>query len=350
MTLGRNFITMQTSSHPALGFVIVVFSGMMTASFAAPMKSSRRWAWENTWLVYATLALLLIPAALVAWALPSPVAFYTSLPLRLLLPPLLFGCGWGVAQVTFGLSIARTGMAMAFAIVIGLSSLLGGVIPLAVFHPQDLLSGVGMAFFASAILLGIGLVLFAQAGRERERLSGSESGAKRAFRIGILLCVFTGCFGSMINMGFVFGGGIAQQARAIGLSPEKATLAVWLVVLGAGYIPNLAFTLYLLKKNVTWNRFVLSPGRETLLALAAAVLWLFGMLGYGVGASIMGKFGTSLGFAVCMAALLLWSSALGQMAGEWRAALPSTLRRMRIGLGFIVLSVIVLGVSGLFHS
>lgn len=341
---------MQTSSHPAVGFLIVVFSGMMTASFAAPMKLSRRWQWENIWLVYATLALLLIPAGLVAWTIPHPFAFYTSLSPRLLLLPLLFGCGWGVAQVTFGLSIARTGMAMAFAIVIGLSSLFGSVIPLAVFHPEDLLSKVGVAFFMSAILLGAGLVLFGQAGRERERFSGIESGAKRTFRVGILLCIFTGCFGSMINMGFVFGGGIAQQATVIGLSPEKATLAVWFVVLGAGYIPNLAFTLYLLRKNVTWDRFVLSPGRETLLALSAAVLWLFGMLGYGVGASIMGKFGTSLGFAVCMAALLLWSSALGEMAGEWRAALPATLRRMRIGLGFIMLSVIVLGFSGLFHS
>lgn len=343
-------ITMQGSSHPAVGFVIVVFSGMMTASFAAPMKLSRSWAWENLWLVYATLALLLIPAALVAWAIPHPFVFYTLLPPRLLLLPLLFGCGWGIAQVTFGLSIARTGMAMAFAIVIGLSSLLGSVIPLAVFHPEDLLSRVGVALFASAILLAVGLVLFAQAGRERELLSANESTPKHAFRTGILLCVFTGCFGSMINMGFVFGGGIAQQATIVGLSPQKATLAVWFVVLGAGYIPNLAFTLYLLKKNRTWDRFVQSPRRETLLALAAAVLWLFGMLGYGVGASVMGKFGTSLGFAVCMAALLLWSSALGQMAGEWRAALAPTLRRMRIGLGFIMLSVIILSFSGLFHS
>jgi L-rhamnose-H+ transport protein len=341
---------MGTSSHPAAGFVIVAFSGMMTASFAAPMKLSRRWAWENMWLVYATLALVLIPTALLVWSLPHPVAFYASLPPRLLLLPLLFGFGWGIAQVTFGLSIERAGMAMAFAIVIGLSSLLGSVIPLAAFHPEDLRGGVGIALFASAILLAIGLVLFAQAGRERELLSASGSTAKRAFRVGILLCVFTGCFGSMINMGFVFGGDIAQQATAIGLSPEKATLAVWSVVLGAGFLPNLAFTLYLLSRNRTWGRFVHSPGRETLLALAAAVLWLFGMLGYGVGASIMGKFGNSLGFAVCMAALLLWSSALGQMAGEWRAALPPTVRRMRIGLGFIMLSVIVLGFSGLFRS
>jgi L-rhamnose-H+ transport protein len=100
---------MQTSSHPAVGFVIVVFSGMMTASFAAPMKLSRRWRWENLWLVYSTLALLLIPTALVVWSIPHPFMFYTWLSPRLLFMPLLFGCGWGIAQVTFGLSIARTG-------------------------------------------------------------------------------------------------------------------------------------------------------------------------------------------------------------------------------------------------
>ena len=341
---------MQASSNPALGFIIVAVSGMMTASFAAPMKLSRRWSWENTWLVYATLALVLIPIALIAWSLPHPIAFYSSLPPRTLVLPLVFGFGWGIAQVTFGLSIARVGMAMAFAIVIGLSSLLGSVVPLAAFHPDDLLSRVGLALFASAILLAIGLVLYARAGREREALAANEATAKHAFRIGILLCVFTGCFGSMINMGFVFGGDIAQRAVAQGVSPQKATLAIWLVVLGSGYIPNLAYTLYLLNKNGTANRFSQSPGRETLLALAAAVLWLFGMLGYGVGASIMGKFGNSLGFAVCMAALLLWSSALGQMAGEWRAAPPSTQKRMYTGLAFIMVSVIVLGFSGLFRS
>lgn len=328
----------------------VAFSGMMTASFAAPMKLSRRWSWENTWLVYATLALVLIPGALIVWSIPHPLTFYTSLSPRQLLLPLLFGFGWGIAQVTFGLSIVRVGMAMAFAIVIGLSSLLGSAIPLAVFHPEDLLGRVGIALFVSAILLAVGLVLFAKAGRERELLSGNKSTAKQAFRLGILLCIFTGCFGSMINMGFVFGSGIAQQATANGVSPQKATLAVWFVVLGAGYIPNLFFTLYLLKKNGTWNRFVQSSGREMLLALAAAVLWLFGMLGYGVGASIMGKFGNSIGFAVCMAALLLWSSALGEMTGEWRAAPPSTLRCMRIGLGFIMLAVITLGFGSLFRS
>ena len=87
-----------------------------------------------------------------------------------------------------------------------------------------------------------------------------------------------------------------------------------------------------------------------MLSVAAAVLWLFGMLGYGIGAGVMGKYGNSLGFAVCMAALLLWSSVLGLMAGEWNAALPATRKRMYAALVFIVLSVIVLSFSTLLRK
>jgi L-rhamnose-H+ transport protein len=336
--------------NPSLGLAIVLFSGMLTASFAAPMKLSRRWSWENTWLVYATFALVLIPCALVAWAIPHPFAFYSSIPLRVILPAILFGFCWGIAQVTFGLSIARVGMAMAFAIVVGLSSLLGSIIPLAVFHPDDLLGRAGLALLISAVLLVIGLVHYMQAGRERDANQAVTETAGGSFRTGVLLCIFTGCFGSMINMGFVFGTPIAQRAVQLGVSAGNATLSIWLVVLAAGYIPNFAYTLFLLERNGTARLFPDQWPRESLLSLAAAILWLFGMLGYGMGAGVMGKYGNSLGFAVCQAALLLWSSVLGLIAGEWKAALPVTRRRMYTALIFIVLSVIVLSFSTLLRK
>jgi len=314
------------------------------------MKSSRCWKWENTWLVYATFALVLMPFALVAWAIPHPFAFFSSISLGMMLPALLFGFCWGIAQVTFGLSIARVGMAMAFAIVIGLSSLLGSVIPLAVFHPGDLVGRAGLALLVSAILLVIGLVHYVQAGREREVNKVAADTHGREFRTGVLLCIFTGCFGSMINMGFVFGAPIAQRAVQLGVKPWSATLSVWLVVLVAGYLPNLAYTLFLLNRNGTARLFRNQWARESMLSVAAAVLWLFGMLGYGIGAGVMGKYGNSLGFAVCMAALLLWSSVLGLMAGEWNAALPATRKRMYAALVFIVLSVIVLSFSTLLRK
>jgi L-rhamnose-H+ transport protein len=313
------------------------------------MKFSRVWRWENTWLVYATLALVILPLLLAAWAMPHLFAFYTMLSPRTLLLPLLFGFGWGIAQVTFGLAIERVGMAMAFAIVIGLSALLGSVIPLAVFHPSALTGRPGAILLASAVLLVWGLVLYARAGHERDRNPSAANPSKRLFLTGLLLCIFTGCFGSMINMGFVFGGKIADEAIRHGISAERATLCVWAVVLGAGYLPNLAYTLYLLRRNRSTEVFRQSFLRENLLALAAAMLWLFGMLGYGVGASVIGTYGNSIGFAACMTVLLLWSSALGMFMGEWRVAPSRARSRMRFGIAFITMSMLTLGFGSLLY-
>lgn len=337
------------ASRPALGLGVAMLGGTLTASFPFPMKFSRAWRWENTWLIYATLALVVLPVSLAAWTMPHLLSFYASMPSRFLLLPVLFGFGWGIAQVTFGLAIERVGMAMAFAIVIGLSALLGSLIPLAVFHPGALTGRPGAVLLASTALLIWGLVLYARAGRERDAKSEEASASKRLFVIGLLLCVFTGCFGSMINMGFVFGGNIANQAMLRGISPECATLCVWAVVLVAGYVPNAVYTVYLLLRNKSVAAFRKNVLRENLLALAAAALWLFGMLGYGVGASVMGIYGNSIGFAACMTVLLLWSSTLGVLSGEWREAPSQARARMRLGIAFITMSMLTLGFGSLLY-
>ncbi len=340
---------MMASSHPILGLGIVAFSGTLTATFPVPMKFSREWRWENTWLVYATLSLVVMPLALAAWAEPHLLSLYTSLSLSDLLLPALFGYGWGIAQVTFGLSIARVGIAMAFAIVIGMSALLGSVIPLALFHPTAPAGITGAFYLASAALLTCGLVFYARAGREREARLATTTSSDNGFLQGLLLCLFTGCLGPMINLGFVFGGNIAAQAMQRGVTAGRATLCVWAIVLAAGYLPNAAYTLYLLKRNDSAAVFPQSFLREASLAFAAAVFWLFGMLGYGVGASAMGAYGNSIGFAVCMAVLLLWSSTLGTFAGEWRMAPPRARSRMGIGVALITASMITLSFDSLLH-
>jgi L-rhamnose-H+ transport protein len=311
------------------------------------MKFSRAWRWENTWLVYATFALFIIPLLLAAWAVPHPVAFYLSLPGRDFILPLLFGFGWGIAQVTFGLAITQVGMAMAFAIVIGLSALLGSVVPLVVFH-RDAFSGqLGAVWLISTAFLAVGLVLYARAGHARDMDASALPSSKRGFRNGLLLSIFTGCFGSMINMGYVFGGKIADRATNLGISAERATFCVWAVVLTAGYLPNLVYTFHLLRRDRSARLFLARCLPEGFLAFAAAVLWLFGMLGYGIGASVMGRYGNSIGFAVCMTVLLLWSSGLGISTGEWRAAAASVKTRMRFGLAFVATSMLTLGIGSL---
>ena len=78
---------MNGSVNLVLGLVIILFRGMLTASFAPQMKLSRRWSWENTWLAYATFAFL-------ALTIPHSLAFLGSIPIRVMLPALLFGFTW----------------------------------------------------------------------------------------------------------------------------------------------------------------------------------------------------------------------------------------------------------------
>ncbi len=337
------------SGNAVLGLGILIASGMLTATFPVPLKRSRAWAWENSWLVYASLALVAIPIAIAALAVPNLRQVYASVPLSGFLAPVLFGFCWGIAQLTFGLAIAVVGMAMAFAIVVGLSAALGSFIPLIVFHPRDLAGRPGVVLLVSVLLLAAGLVLYAQAGQRREQESGDPERSGKAFRNGLLLCIFTGCFGSMLNLGFAFAGQITAASISQGAGPERATFAVWAVVLGVGYLPSLAYTVYLLRRRRTLSCFAEAPAREALLAALAAVLWLSGMLGYGLGATAMGAYGTSIGFAVCQTVLLLFSTVLGIMTGEWRAAASATRRRMGGSVALLVASVVVLGLGTLIR-
>src|ERR1017187_10258480 len=52
------------------------------------------------------------------------------------------------------------------------------------------------------------------------------------------------------------------------------------------------------------------------------------LVSYGIGAASMGAYGTSIGFAGYMTTLLLWSTYLGVMTGEWRQAKHATVTRM----------------------
>src|ERR1035437_3680445 len=113
-----------------LGLGMTLVAGLLAGNSMLPMKFARRWQWENTWLVFSLVSLVLIPWTL-AFALVNDLgALYASLPASTFAAPLLFGAGWGIAQVLFGLSVARLGLALGYAIIIALGAVLGTLVPL----------------------------------------------------------------------------------------------------------------------------------------------------------------------------------------------------------------------------
>jgi len=331
------------------GLLVMLVSGWLNSAFPLPLKFARGWKWENTWLVFSILTFWLLPWAVACSFNPGLGAIFVNTPWKNFAPAAGFGLVWGFAQVTFGLSFPLVGMAMSFAIVIGLCGVLGSFIPMAVFHPDQLLGVRGAALLASTLILAAGLRLYTQAARQREADSNpaGRSESRSNYRLGLILCVFTGVLGSALNLGFALSDTLAKRLTGAGSTPLAASFAVWAVVLVGGSIPNLAYSIYLLMRNRTFACFGAGLGREFILAAAMSVLWLGGTLGYGVGATLMGAYGTSIGYAIYVTILILGSTIMGVMTGEWRAAKPGSYRRMKAALGVIVAAVLILSATGL---
>lgn len=341
------------STHFWAGMAIIFISGALNGSFPLPMKYARQWKWENTWLVFATAALLIIPWLLAASFVPHLWDVYRGSAARAVLVPLVFGFLWGIAQVTFGLGISAVGMALAFAVVAGLSCLSGSLIPLLVLNPGDLLRPRGILLLVSMPILFAGLALYGLAGRRREKEqppAGGGGAVAMSFMTGLAICIFTGIFGSNLNLGFAFSGPVLARAVQMGAQPLTATYASWALVLGAGFIPNLIYCSRLLFRNHTWSLFF-KPGwvKETGLAMAMALLWLSGLVGYGIGATLVGSYGTSLGYALFVAAMILSSNLLGILSGEWKGTSQRTRGVLTEAVAVILVSVLVLNLGGLFH-
>lgn len=324
------------------GLGIIAASAVVNATYPWPIKCARAWRWENTWLVFTVLALLAIPWGAAFIVAPGFARLLSTVPAGELAPGFALGCLWGLAQVSFGVSLGMVGMAMAFAILVGVSTVIGSAVPLALLQPGELGGPRGAALAVSAAILAAGLALYARAAGEREAQAPSANFGK-----GLALCLFTGALAGFINLGFAFSGDLLLRAASLGANPLQATFAVWPVVLAGGAVPNLAYTAYLMVKNRSARLYLEAPARDGALAAAAAVLWIAGVFGYGLGASVMGPYGTSAGYAIFQILLMLWSTALGVMTGEWRTARPAAMRRMRAAVAVIAAAVAVLASSGL---
>jgi L-rhamnose-H+ transport protein len=328
---------------PALvwgGLALTVLSGICSGNSMLPMKFARRWQWENTWLVFSLFSLLILPWALAFLLAGNLRSLYCSLLPGQLLLPLILGIAWGVAQVLFGLSIARLGQALSFAIVISLGSLGGTLVPLIFKNRAVFGTSNGALILSGLAVMLAGIVLSARAGDQREQGVKRESGG--GYAMALALAVLCGLLAPMINYSFVFGQEIAARAVQLGVSPIRAAYTVWPVTLAGGLLPNLAYCLYLLSKKKTWNVFRGPWLPDAGFAVLMAVLWMGAVAIYGVASVCLGVLGTSVGWGLIQILSIMSANIGGLLAGEWAAAPGSARRTLYAGLALLTVATVML--------
>jgi L-rhamnose-H+ transport protein len=319
-----------------LGVELTILAGLMSGNCMLPMKFTRSWKWENVWLVFSIVSLVILPWSLAFVLVGHLRDIYSGVRVEQLAVPLLLGAGWGVAQILFGISVANLGLGVAYAIIVGLGAVLGTLVPLLAQHGIAMPT-LTMYFIAGGVTVMVaGVFLTAWGGQVRERAFKSEAHAstRRGYPAAILLAVVCGIMAPMLNYSFAFGQGIATEAVRFGASPANASYAVWPIALLGGFVPNIVYCFYLLSKNGTWRLFPASGsfGPDVLWASLMGVLWMGAFALYGMSASYLGRYGTSVGWGLFQIFMIMTATLSGVLTGEWKQAPRQATALLGMGL------------------
>ena len=328
--------------NTAGGMCLLVLAGIMNASFSLPMKFVRAWAWENTWLVWSMVALLLLPCSLAFGAIPDFGSVLHGAG-GVVWMVALCGAAWGVAQVLFGLALDRIGIALTFSIVLGLSAAMGSLIPLVRLHADRLFTPAGFVSLGGIALVLLGVATSAVAGKMRDRFRHADVGQAQGFGAGLAMAVASGICASMMNVGFAFGAPLANAAAAHGANSLWLTDAIWVPLMAGGAVPNILYCVYLLNKRKTPANYGRgNSGRNVALAFAMGVLWFGSSVLYGIATAFLGELGPVVGWPLFMSLIVIVASVIGVWTGEWRGAGKRALRVQGLAVLVLVAAVVVL--------
>src|SRR6266436_1866077 len=160
------------------GFLLVLLAALLQGTFVLPMTLVKRWSWEHTWATFSLLGMCIFNWIITLLFVPNIFAVYAASPARDLAILALFGLGWGVGAVLFGLGMDRLGMALGYPIIMGLIASLGALIPLLVFFPRMLFTTKGSVLLAGTALVIVGIVLCSVGGSRRAPSGGKAIGGK----------------------------------------------------------------------------------------------------------------------------------------------------------------------------
>jgi len=331
-----------------------VFFHAIGASGAAlcytPQKKVHGWSWQTYWLAQAFVCWLLLPVVIAWLTIPNLAAVLEQAPASAMQRSFFLGMAYGVGGTAFGIAIRYVGFSLTYAISVGISCVLGTLLPPLVNDTLgEVLQTNGAAYLMSGVALGLaGIALCGVAGRRKEKDLDQQQQHRAGFSLakGLPLCLLAGILSALYGFSIDQGKPIADVAEQMGAGSLR-TNVVYIFSNTGAFVTTLIYCLYLHSKQKTFREFGSLAGNggaisvNYVMALLTGLLWYGQFFFYGLGTVRMGKYDFT-SWAIHMIMLVLFSTLAGVMMKEWKHCRRQTKNVLAGALAVLVAAVLLL--------
>ena len=345
--------------NPLIGVFYHWLGGLASASFYVPYRGVKRWSWEIYWLTGGLFSWLIAPWLFAVIRTEDLFGVLAATPRPTLLWPIFFGMLWGFGGLTYGLTMRYLGLSLGMAVVLGLTTVFGTLIP--PLFQGDFASKLLDTTSGNIVLLGIlttlaGIIVVGRAGALKDRALSDADKLKAVaefdFRKGIWVAIFSGVMSSCFAFGLAAGEPIKAISAAAGTGPLWAGLPILCLVMFGGLVTNSAWCAILITRNRSAGQWLGASSdpqgvrppllANFLLCVLAGTLWYFQFFFYTMGESQMGRFGFS-SWTLHMASIIIFGTIWGFAFREWKDAATRLKAMVWSGVGLLVLATIIIG-------
>jgi L-rhamnose-H+ transport protein len=329
------------------GLFLVMTGGLASGSFYIPFNRVKKWAWEVYWLVGGIFSWLIAPWVIAWLTIPSLSEVFRQASLNQLLIPVVFGFLWGIGGLTFGLALRYLGIALGMAIALGLTAAFGTLIPPA-FYGQlpsmmALSSGQVILLGVFLCLAGIGVTGWAGIRKDTEIKDDQKKESVKEFNLnkGLLVALISGLMNACFAFGIVAGKPVAEISVSLGANSVHQNNPVFVLILLGGLVVNGFYCIWMMIKNKSASGIPYMSRKlivhNLLFSGLAGTIWFLQFFFYGMGESMMGKYGFAA-WSILMSSTIVFSNLWGLYFKEWKGVAKKTILIVIAGLLILIIS------------
>jgi L-rhamnose-H+ transport protein len=337
--------------NPLLGVGLHAVGAFFASTCYTPQKGVKRWSWQSYWIIQACLCWLLLPLVGAWLTIPDLRAVLAEAPRESMVLTFLLGAAYGVGGTAFGLAIRHIGFSLTYAVAVGLSSVLGTLIPpLLKGTLASSFSGAGGPWVLGGVVIGtLGIAACGVAGRLKELdLQSEEEKKKFSLAKGLLLSLLAGVLSAVYGFALEAGQPITDAAARHGAGIWQGNV-VYIFSNSGAFLTTALYCLHLHLKEHSFGELLALPkgeGAASLvsnygLAVLTGFLWYGQFFFYNLGHVRMGTYKFT-SWAIHMIMLVLLSNVVGLVLREWKGCGPRTRVTLGSALAILVSAVLLL--------